>query len=473
MLFSSMIFLWLFLPIVAIGYFLVGDSYKNYFLLLASLFFYGWGEPEYILLMVISIIFNYAVGVYIEGAKTHALQRLGIIAGVAVNIGTLAIFKYLGFIVGSVNSVVATGIDIPTIILPIGISFYTFQAMSYIIDVYRGRRSDYSVGVRAQHSLADLALYISFFPQLIAGPIVNYKTIEKQLKTRTHSYDDVAFGMKRFIYGLGKKVLISNTMGLVVDRIYALPADDINTAIAWLGIICYSFQIYFDFSGYSDMAIGLGRIFGFRFLENFNYPYIAASVQDFWRRWHISLSSWFREYLYIPLGGNRKGTAATYRNLLIVFFITGLWHGASWSFVLWGLWHGLFMIIERLFLSKILQKNPIKPLNHAYTILVVIIGWVFFRGESLDTVAVMLQNMFTVNLNNLTTTMLYLDSEVVVTLIFALLLCGVLQCIPRLKKAVFAERINGFEFFLLPVILLLCILSLTSGVYNPFIYFQF
>ncbi len=473
MLFSSMIFLWMFIPVVGAAYFLVGERYKNYLLLIASLFFYGWGEPEYILLMVISIMFNYAVGVFIEGANTPFMQKLGIVIGVAVNVGTLAVFKYLGFVMQSLDSVTNIGVSVPTVILPIGISFYTFQAMSYIIDVYRGKSSGYTVGVRAQHSLADLALYISFFPQLIAGPIVNYKTIEKQLKERTHSYDDVALGMKRFIYGLGKKVLISNTVGQVVDRIYALPETELNTPIAWIGVICYTFQIYFDFSGYSDMAIGLGRMFGFKFLENFNYPYIAGSVQDFWRRWHISLSSWFREYLYIPLGGNRKGTAATYRNLLIVFFITGLWHGASWSFVIWGLWHGLFMIIERLFLARLLQKNPIKPLNHLYTIFVVIIGWVFFRAQSLGDATLVLKNMFVLNLNDAVSSMLYIDTEVVVTLMLALLLCGVLQCIPRVKQAVFSDKINRFEFILLPAVLFFCILSLTSGAYNPFIYFQF
>ncbi len=470
MLFSSIIFLWVFLPIVGIGYFLVGNGYKNYLLLLASLFFYGWGEPEYVLLMLISITFNYLVGLFIDISKTDTMQKLGIVVGVAVNVGTLCVFKYLGFIADTVNTF-GNIVSIPDIILPIGISFYTFQAMSYIIDVYRGKKSGNKNGVKAQHSFADLALYISFFPQLIAGPIVNYKTIEHQLKNRTHNFADVAYGLKRFLYGLSKKVLIANTFAAVADDLFAI--NSLNTATAWLAIISYTFQIYYDFSGYSDMAIGLGRMFGFKFLENFNYPYIAGSVQEFWRRWHISLSSWFREYLYIPLGGNRGGSAATYRNLFIVFFITGLWHGASFNFIIWGLWHGLFMIVERLFLAKALQNNKLKPLNHLYTIAVVVIGWVFFRAEDLPRAFDILKNMFVPNFIDAAIVYRYLDGGVILTLLLSILLCGILQLIPKLKATLYAEKIALYEVVLLPILLVLCILSLTGNAYNPFIYFQF
>ncbi len=452
------------MPIIAIGYFAVGNRYKNYLLLFASLFFYAWGEPLYVLLMLVSIIFNYGVGVFIESACGSAMQRLGITVGIVVNIGLLGLFKYLNLAAETVNLFFGLGLSLPQIILPIGISFYTFQAMSYIIDVYRGKTSCYTRGVRAQHSFADLALYISFFPQLIAGPIVNYKTIEHQL---------IAYGIKRFLYGLSKKVLISNTLALCADKIFALSHSEINSAVAWLAVLCYTFQIYYDFSGYSDMAIGLGKIFGFSFLENFNYPYVASSIQDFWRRWHISLSSWFREYLYIPLGGNRGGLFATYRNLFIVFFITGLWHGASWSFVVWGLWHGCFMVIERLFLGKLLSKNRLRLINHIYTLLVVIIGWVFFRAENLSTAAVFLQNMFIPNLNNTITATLYIDIEVVVTLAVAVLLCGPVQQLAPVKSALFNKKVFTAEMIYLPFLLILSIIQLVSGEYNPFIYFQF
>ncbi len=473
MLFSSIIFLWTFLPIVGIAYFFCKDRYRNFLLLVASLFFYAWGEPIYVLLMIFSIFINYLIGLSIGSSRSINQQRFFIIAGITFNLILLIIFKYVGFIVNNINLAIGVNLTIPQIALPIGISFYTFQAMSYIIDVYRGKKTNYSKGITPQRNLFNLALYISFFPQLIAGPIVQYNTIQEQLKRRTHSSDDIAFGLKRFIYGLGKKVLISNTLAGTADKIFSLNETQLNTPIAWVGIICYTFQIYYDFSGYSDMAIGLGRIFGFKFLENFNHPYIASTIQDFWRRWHISLSSWFREYLYIPLGGNRHGLIKTYRNLIIVFFITGLWHGASWNFIVWGLWHGIFILIERLFFTKVLNNNKLAFLNHIYTLLVVIIGWVFFRAQTLSDATIFIKKMFSFDFNNAISVFMYLDSEIMVVLFFAILLCGIIQLIAKLKTSLFKASVSITECIALAIILALCTLNLVSGEYNPFIYFQF
>ena len=381
MLFSSTLFLFLFLPLTLVAYLVVGRRLRNVLLLLASLFFYLWGENIYVLVMLSSITMNYIFGLLIDrNIKRGDSGKLPMVLGVVANLGLLIFFKYTNFIVDNVNILLGTmgvaAINIEPIHLPIGISFFTFQAMSYIIDVYR---KDSNV----QKNPINLGLYIALFPQLIAGPIVRYHDIADQINRRKTRLLDVAAGSERFIFGLGKKVLIANPLALVADQIFALPVDQLSTGAAWIGVICYTLQIYFDFSGYSDMAIGLGRMFGFRFLENFNYPYISRSIREFWRRWHISLSSWFRDYLYIPMGGNRLGEKRTRRNLLIVFLLVGLWHGASWSFIVWGLIHGLFLIFERSRPGRFIEKMP-TPLQLVYTLLVVMNAWVFFRVEKLS-----------------------------------------------------------------------------------------
>ena len=360
MVFSSFVFLLVFLPIVLILYFLCPAKGRNLVLLLASLLFYAWGEPVYVLIMLFSTVFDYTNGRIIEYYKDRGFYKRAKVALVVDLVGNLAIlgfFKYADFVIENVNSVTGAGISLLRIALPIGISFYTFQTMSYTIDVYRGE-------VPAQKNILDFATYVVLFPQLIAGPIVQYKTIAEELSGRKHNLEDISQGVFRFVVGLGKKVILANQIGALYTEISGM--GEISVATAWLGAIAYSFQIYFDFSGYSDMAIGLGRIFGFHFLENFNFPYMAKSITDFWRRWHISLSSWFREYVYIPLGGNRKGMARQLVNIMIVWFLTGLWHGASWNFILWGVYYGVLLMIEKLFLLKLLKKLP-SWVGHVYS----------------------------------------------------------------------------------------------------------
>lgn len=377
MLFSSMIFLWLFLPLVFCSYYLIDKRFKNILLLISSIIFYAWGGVSYSLIMLSSIIINYIFALLIDKAiEDNDLKNKKIYLAlcIIINLSILGYFKYTNFIISIINSLSQNKIiELTNIILPIGISFYTFQALSYVIDVYRGHN-------KAQKNIFNLALYISFFPQLIAGPIVKYHDIENQILNRNESLENIFYGIKRFIYGLSKKVILANMFALSCDEILKQPADELGTALVWCASVLYTLQIYYDFSGYSDMAIGLGKMFGFNFLENFNYPYISKSIKEFWRRWHISLSTWFKEYLYIPLGGNRKRKLFTYINLLIVFFATGLWHGASYNFILWGLFHGFFLVIERIFLGKLLEKNKLKFINHIYVIFVFVIGWVLFRA---------------------------------------------------------------------------------------------
>ena len=375
MVFSSPIFLFVFLPLTLGLYYLLPRSAKNGFLLLASLVFYAWGEIFFVLVMLASLAFNYIFGRLI-GTAEPSRKRGYLVAGVVANLSLLAYFKYANFIVDNLQQLGwLAGVDWSDVHLPLGISFFTFQAMSYLVDVYRGEN-------RAQKSLFNVALYIALFPQLIAGPIVRYHDIARQIRKRTIDLLLVNSGLQRFVYGLAKKVLIANPLGLVADEVFALSGGDLTTGTAWLGIACYTLQIYFDFSGYSDMAIGLGRMLGFRFLENFNYPYVSRSIKEFWRRWHISLSSWFRDYLYIPLGGNRVGGLRTYLNLLIVFCLCGLWHGASWSFVIWGMVHGFFLVAERLGGDKMIDRVW-KPIRHLYTLFVVVMAWVLFRSSDI------------------------------------------------------------------------------------------
>ena len=465
MVFSSAIFLLLFLPIVFVGNLLIKNKFSNYFLLLASLIFYAWGEPYLVFLMIFSVLFNWGVGLALS--KTQGtIRKLCLFSGVVVDLGILGYYKYEGFFARLVNSIF--GKEVITdlkIALPIGISFFTFQAISYIIDVYRGE-------TEASKKLVNVALYISFFPQLIAGPIVKYKDINKQIEERTFDWIAVSDGFKRFIYGLGKKVLLANTLGKCVDIIYSYDITSIDCKTAWIAAIAYTFQIYYDFSGYSDMAIGLGKMFGFTILENFEYPYLSHSISEFWRRWHISLGSWFREYLYIPLGGNRKGVFRTYLNLFIVFFLTGLWHGADMSFVFWGLYHGTFSIIERIGLKKVLNK--VKILSVVYTFFVVNIGWVLFRADNtligLRYIARMMlpwrHQDIGINAWN------YMDLKTIVVFACAVLGMGLLKIIvPDKIKGMWKNSIP--EALYCVGVLFLCISSVVSDTYNPFIYFQF
>ncbi|MDO4889070.1 MAG: MBOAT family O-acyltransferase, partial [Candidatus Saccharibacteria bacterium] len=347
MLFNSMVFLWIFLPVLLVLYFLTKRFFpaaRNYVLLVFSLLFYAWGEPKYIILMLVSILVNYVFGILVDKApKKGKKRKVLLVLDILFNVGLLGYFKYFNFFTDNVNKIFGEGtITMEDVMLPIGISFYTFQIMSYVIDLYRGE-------IKVQKNLPKLALYISFFPQLVAGPIVKYKDIDKALDSRKETLEGFSYGAKRFIYGLSKKVLIADVMASVADTVFngGGGVTGLTQPVAWLGAVCYALQIFFDFSGYSDMAIGLGSMFGFKFMENFNLPYISGSITEFWRRWHISLSTWFKEYVYIPLGGNRKGRKRTYLNLWIVFLLTGIWHGAAWNFVVWGLFHGLFIFIER------------------------------------------------------------------------------------------------------------------------------
>ena len=471
MYFSSMTFLWVFLPVTLLLYMILEKFGKNlcgnFVLLLASLIFYAWGEPVYILLLLFSVLLNYVFGLLL-GKQEVRYRKVILALGVAANIGLLGFFKYYNFFATYLNMALGgERIPLSQFALPLGISFYTFQAMSYVIDVYRGE-------VNAQKNFLSLLLYVSLFPQLVAGPIVKYKDVEEQILNRTNTFEKRAYGVKRFLYGLGKKVLLSNVFGKYVDMALGFSPKELSTGLVWMVMIMYTFQIYYDFSGYSDMAIGLGSMFGFDFKENFNYPYISKSIQEFWRRWHISLSTWFKEYVYIPLGGNRKGKIRTYINLFIVFLLTGFWHGASLTFVFWGLFHGFFMIVERLGLGKLLEKNPFKPLNHLYTWVVVVCGWVFFRMDGMRKGCQFIKAMFVYQKGeyNLTTC---LNVEVVVVLVLGFLLCGVLQTmLPKLKTALYhREETSVLQAVFLFVIFFLCVISLSANSYNPFIYFRF
>jgi len=470
MVFSSSIFLFFFLPLVIFGYYLLKENYRVYFLMLASLFFYAWGEPKYVLIMILSIVINYTFGLFIHNsisAQKKILSKILLALAVALNLGILFYFKYLDFTITTVNRALHTGIALRNIVLPIGISFFTFQGMSYVIDLYRQK-------VSVQKNPGLLAFYISFFPQLIAGPIVRYIDIEKQIYNRSESVEKFVSGAQRFILGLAKKLVIANNMGYVADLVFANSATENIAIVAWLGIISYTFQIYFDFSGYSDMAIGLGKMFGFEFLENFNYPYISKTMTEFWRRWHISLSSWFRDYLYIPLGGNRKGNV--YANLIIVFALTGFWHGASFSFIVWGLWHGLFLMIERLFKGREVNNKKFIPLRYVITMLAVVVGWVFFRSPSLRYALKYLGIMFgVIKPENVGFTYQYYFNP---GTIFMLCL-AVFASTPAMKLLIEHFKVRNIIIpkwatsIMILALFFVCIVIVTSTSYNPFIYFRF
>ncbi len=474
MIFSSLVFVCVFFPIVFVLYNIIPSiKWKNALLIMVSLLFYAYGEPIYVLLMLASALFNYVLARII--AKCDKGKKFILFAGIFMNLGILAVFKYTDFIVQTWNQVFDKEIPLPGIELPIGISFFTFQALSYVIDVYRG-------SVEVQKRFCSILLYISFFPQLIAGPIVKYRDISCALEERKQDAEQVSQGMRRFICGLGKKIMIANTMGLVADDIFALSLTDVNIALAWLGAITYTLQIYYDFSGYSDMAIGIGKMFGFQFGENFQYPYGADSVKEFWRRWHISLSTWFREYLYIPLGGNRHGRVRTCVNKVIVFFFTGLWHGANWTFVVWGLWHGMFLVIEEY--ARFLKKMP-KVLKYVYTMLVVCVGFVIFRGDTLSQGMYFIQQMFTGfdgSENSMRLFYQYLTPWFIVMWIVAVLGAAPIRPVADKIRVWISDdraedtnvkRVQKLLYFASVILLVWCILRLSGNSYNPFIYFRF
>ncbi|WP_136808767.1 MBOAT family O-acyltransferase [Desulfosediminicola flagellatus] len=482
MVFSSITFLFFFLPLTLLIYVIAGRKFRNIILLFASLLFYSWGEGIYLLVMLVSILLNYLCGISIIRKGSDSPSRFVLASGIVANIGILAFFKYANFIVDNLNSLF-DALSLPVVLLdpvhlPIGISFFTFQAVSYIVDVYRKN-------VEPQQNLIRLSLYISLFPQLIAGPIVRYHHIARELAERTITTGDFAAGAQRFLYGLSKKVLLANPMGAMADQVFSLPGNELSFSVAWLGAICYTFQIFFDFSGYSDMAIGLGRMVGFHFPENFNYPYISRSIREFWRRWHISLSSWFRDYLYIPMGGNRHGNTRTSVNLLTVFFLCGLWHGASWTFVLWGLYHGLFLTVERTVIGNLLQKLW-SPLQHLITIVLIIFGWVIFRSESPAQAMnffAMMSGLVDKQISAYPIAVL-LDYKIIFELFMAMLMSVPLfPLFVRIRDSLTQKTVPGgnaglagfylVQFTLTVTLTYFTVISLAAGAYNPFIYFRF
>lgn len=466
MVFSSTIFLCVYLPLVLLGYYICPKKGRNLFLLIVSLVFYAWGEPKYVFLMIFSILVNYIFGRLMDKHRENKKRlKLMLVLSVVIDIGLLSVFKYTDFIITNVNAIFGANFDLLNIALPIGISFYTFQAMSYTIDVYRN-------DVRVQKNLIDFGMYITMFPQLIAGPVVRYADVQDQLAERSVTTADFFEGVMRFVVGLGKKVLLANQMGAVWSDIYAL-GGDVSALMAWTGAIAYTFQIYFDFSGYSDMAIGLGRMFGFKFPENFRYPYQSVSITDFWRRWHITLSTWFKEYLYIPLGGNRRGLARQALNLLIVWSLTGFWHGAGWNFVMWGLYYFVILFIEKLFLLKALDKLP-KFFRHVYALLLIIIGWVIFASDDVSVLLPYLGSMFGAN-----GAVGGMDVYTLLTKAVLLIICCIAST--ELPKKLFlsaAGAMNEKAAFTLKSVLTIALLALSmilliGDSYNPFLYFRF
>ena len=458
----------MFLPIVCATYLLARKELQNYILLIASILFYAWGEPRYLAIMILTILVNYIGANYISRSHNAMHRKLLLIATIVVDLSFLFYFKYFNFVMDNINQIFHTQINFIDVVMPIGISFYTFQALSYVVDVYRNE-------VKAQRDIYKLALYITLFPQLVAGPIVKYHDVDEQISDRTVTFDKVAYGVKRFIVGLAKKMLIANTLGAVADKIFTQPVENFDALTAWIGAIAYTLQLYYDFSGYSDMAIGLGAIFGFKFLENFNYPYISKSITEFWRRWHISLSTWFKEYLYIPLGGNRVSKRRNLFNLFVVFLATGVWHGASWNFIFWGLWHGAFIIFEKITgWHKKEGGLKINIAQHIYTMFAFVIGWVMFRADNMAYAWDYLKNMFGLISEHKITYKLpyYIDNIEIITFVVAILCAmpifrGMLEV--KYERKVLRTIINIW----LIVLFVLSASSIAASTYNPFIYFRF
>ncbi|MFJ6265823.1 MBOAT family O-acyltransferase [Lysinibacillus xylanilyticus] len=468
MVFSSLIFVFVFLPLAILLYYISPKILRNFVLFVVSLIFYAWGEPVYIVIMIFSTLFDYVNGVLIDKYRSHkSITKTIFINSIIINLGILGFFKYYGFVVDNINTIFNLNIHVETLPLPIGISFYTFQTMSYVIDVYLGK-------VPAQKNIISFGTYVTMFPQLVAGPIVKYSDIDKQLQERKVTLDRFGEGMELFIRGLALKVLLANNIGLLWTSVKTTSMSELTILTAWLGIIAFAFQIYFDFRGYSAMAQGLGKMFGFDFPENFNYPYISKSVTEFWRRWHISLGSWFREYVYIPLGGNRAGLLKQLRNLFIVWFLTGLWHGASWNFVVWGLYFGLFVTLEKLFLLKWLN-NRMRVIAHVYTLIIVLIGWVFFEFDNLSVAISYIGIMFGFNqsafLDN--NTLYYLTTNFMLFCILAI--CS--TPFPQKALIYIRENLKLPGAICIPIFyVILVVLStayLVNDTYNPFLYFRF
>ncbi|WP_337400374.1 MBOAT family O-acyltransferase [Congzhengia sp.] len=463
MVFSSIFFIFYFLPAILAVYFLAPKRHRNLVLFLGSLIFYAWGEPVYVALMLFSTAFNYFAGRKIGRTEQQAQKKRVLTISVVVNLAILVFFKYTNFFLGLINAALPWDIPYLNLALPIGISFYTFQTMSYVIDVYRGK-------VAAQKNFINFGTYVTLFPQLIAGPIVRYSTIEKQLTSRRETIEGFSSGLMCFAAGLAKKVLIANNIGLLWDSVHATALPELSALSAWLGIIAFAFQIYFDFSGYSDMAIGLGRMFGFEFEQNFNYPYISKSITDFWRRWHISLSTWFKEYVYIPLGGNRAGRGRAHLNILIVWVLTGFWHGASFNFLAWGLYYALLLMLEKDVLAKLLNKLP-KVVGTVYTLFFVLIGWVLFASDSLTESIGYLKVMFGFSGAGAVSPMFFYDvlSNMVLLVIAA---AASLPFGAKIGRR-FVQKSPAAAVIPVAVALILCTAYLVDAGYNPFLYFRF
>ena len=476
MLFSSTTFLFLFLPITILLYFMMPKKLRNGVLLLVSLIFYGWGEPRLVILMLISILVGYLTGIMVYHARKQnraAMAKAAVWIAVVYNVGVLAVYKYTDFFISNINHLFHTDFALWKLALPLGISFYSFQMMSYTIDVYRN-------DAKVQWNPINLAAYLTLFPQLIAGPIVRYQTVADQIEDSTESFDLFSAGVCRFLAGLGKKILLANTIGELFSTLSVLPVSENSIALAWLSSFAYTFQIYFDFSGYSDMAIGLGKMFGFEFLENFEYPYISRSITEFWRRWHISLSSWFREYVYIPLGGSRQGKAKTIRNIFIVWFLTGFWHGAAWNFIIWGMYFFCLLMIEKLFLLKVLEKVP-AWIQHLYTLFFVNLSWVIFSYDTLGSLGNALGNMFGFTRlplwNEMTGYYYTAYAFILIILVLAstpypkLWYEKLVTGLDQKKAGVFTG--TALQTVLVLAVLLMSTACLASDSFNPFLYFRF
>jgi len=456
MIFSSLLFLFRFLPVFFIIYYIAPAKIKNFVLLIGSIIFYAWGEPKFLILIFISIAVNYFAGVLIDHFENKKARTLILVIDIVYNLSALFVFKYTDFFIANINSLFGTEISPLELTLPLGISFYTFQIMSYVIDLYKGK-------ITVEKSPVVLGTYLCMFPQLIAGPIVVYSDVSEQLKSRTMSLSDIEEGIATFILGLGSKVIIANNVGMLWDDIAAIGYENIHAGTAWLGVIAFSLQIYFDFNGYSLMAIGLGKMLGFSFPRNFDFPYISRSITEFWRRWHITLSTWFREYVYIPLGGNRKGRTRTYVNLFIVWFLTGFWHGAGWNFIFWGLFFFIILSIEKTGLKKILDDHRI--FSHVYSVLLIGLSWMIFAITDVRSLGIYFTKL--ISFGNDATALYFMRNYGVVIIL------GILLSTPVLKKTYEKYRTKAIGTILLVVILVTAVAYLTDATYNPFLYFRF
>ncbi len=458
MVFSSITFLFYFFPIVLFSYFLSPSKLKNFTLLIFSLIFYAWGEPIYILIMLFSTVVDYTHSLIIDKYRNTFKAKLALISSIIINLSLLVFFKYSDFFISIINSIFNTDIALFNLTLPIGISFYTFQTMSYTIDVYKNE-------AKPQKNIINLGTFVTLFPQLVAGPIVRYVDISKQLNNRHSNINKIYEGIYRFTIGFSKKILLANNLGLIWASVKSTPYSELSNLTAWLGIICFTLQIYFDFSGYSDMAIGLGKIFGFDFLENFNFPYISKSITEFWRRWHMSLGIWFRDYVYIPLGGNRVSKLKWFRNIFIVWFLTGFWHGASFNFILWGLYFGFILMLEKLFILNILDKLP-NLFKHIYTLFLVVIGFVIFDISDFKDIFDYLNAMFNINNN-------FIDSTFIYYLVpnITLLIISIIASTPIIKTIL--DKNIYIRFVVIILGFILCVSFLVDSSFNPFLYFRF